>query len=205
MGERYTVIGHPNSRAMRIIWMLEELGLDYDIQPEQPRSEAVRRLNPSGKIPLLKVNDDVLIDSVAIVTYLADRHNCLTMKAGTIPRAIQDSFTQFCVDEVEGPLWTAAKNSFVHPEELRVPEIKRVCRAEFARAMETLAVRLGDNEFVMGQAFTVPDLLLGHCAIWARAAKFELPGGVVGDYFDRVLARPALKAAKERAASARAA
>jgi glutathione S-transferase len=205
MPESYTVIGSPKTRAMRVIWMLEELGLDYQIQPEAPRSETVSRWNPSGKIPLLKTGDDVLIDSVAIVTYLADRHNSLTMKAGTVPRAIQDSFTQFCVDEIEGALWTAAKNSFIHPEALRVPEIKRVCKAEFDRAMETLAIRLGDNEYVMGGAFTVPDLLLGHCAGWAQSAKFDLPGGVVGAYFERVRARPALKAAMERAAAAMAA
>lgn len=201
----YTVIGNPRTRAMRLLWMLEELGQDYAIEPHNPRSEEVRRHNPSGKVPLLKVDDDVLIDSVAIVTFLADRHNALTMKAGTIPRAIQDSFTQFCVDEVEGALWTAAKNSFIHSEEMRVPAIKSVCRMEFDRAMETLALRLGEGEYVMGGAFTVPDLLLGHCATWAKAAKFDMPGGPVGAYFERVLARPALKAAEARAAAALAA
>ncbi|MEM8741324.1 MAG: glutathione S-transferase family protein [Pseudomonadota bacterium] len=195
----YKVIGNPKTRAMRVIWMLEELGLDYEVQPSNPGSEDVRDWNPSGKIPLLLVEDAVLIDSVAIVTFLADRHNALTMKAGTIPRAIQDSFTQFCVDEVEGPLWTTAKNTFIHPEELRVPSIKAVCQMEFNRAMKTLAARLGDQEFVMGAAFTVPDLILGHCASWAQRAKFELPDGPLTAYFDRILARPAYGAALARA------
>jgi glutathione S-transferase len=196
----YTLIGSPRSRAMRVAWMLEELGLDYDWKAAGPQSEEIRRINPSGKIPALIVDAEALIDSVAIVQYLADAHHCLTHKCGTIPRAIQDSFTQFCVDEVEGALWTAAKNSFVHPEEIRVPAIKSVCKIEFDRAMETLGRRLGDSEFVMGAAFTVPDLLLGHCAGWAANAKFDLPGGPVGAYFERVRARPALKAAMERGA-----
>lgn len=195
----YKVIGNPKTRALRVMWMLEELGLDYEVQPSEPRSDEVRRWNPSGKIPLLYVEDAVLIDSVAIVTFLADRHNALTMKAGTIPRAIQDSFTQFCVDEVEGPLWTTAKNSFIHPEELRVPSIKTVCRLEFDRAMTTLAARLGEQEYVMGGAFTVPDLILGHCASWAQRAKFDIPEGPLSAYFDRILARPAYAAAMARA------
>ena len=124
-----------------------------------------------------------------------------TDAAGTIERARQDSFTQFCVDEIEGALWTAAKNSFVNPENMRVPEIKPVCRYEFANAMKALEVRLGKNQFVMGEQFTVPDLLLGHCAGWAKNAKFELPEGTVGAYFERVLNRPARKRAMERLAT----
>jgi glutathione S-transferase len=197
----YTLIGTPRSRALRVAWMLEELGLDYDWHQALPRSPEVIALNPSGKIPVLKVGDDVLTDSVAIVQFLADRHNALTHKAGTIPRAIQDSHTQFCVDEIEGALWTAAKNSFIHPEGVRVPQVKTVCRLEFAQAMQSLALRLGSNDFVMGAAFTVPDLLLGHCAGWAVNAKFDLPGGTVGAYFERVRARPALQAALQRAAA----
>jgi glutathione S-transferase len=64
--------------------------------------------------------------------------------------------------------------------------------------MKTLENRLGDNEFVMGDTFTVPDLLLGHCANWAKSAKFDLPDGSVGEYFERVLARPAYQRAKDK-------
>lgn len=45
----------------------------------------------------------------------------------------------------------------------------------------------------------MPDLLIGHCASWAKAAKFDLPGGPVGAYLDRVLSRPALARAGRRA------
>jgi len=187
---------------MRVMWMLEELGETYAYGPAPPQSEAARAANPAGKIPVLFVDDTVLTDSVAIVQYLADSHSRFTHPAGTLARARQDGFTQFCVDEVEGALWTAGKHSFALPENLRVPQVKETCRAEFARAMETLAARLGDNPFVTGDSFTVPDLLLGHCAAWAEAAKFALPGGQVGAYFARVRARPALAAAMARGARA---
>jgi glutathione S-transferase len=196
----YTVIGHPRSRAMRVMWMLEELGQPYDLIAAAPHSDAIKAVNPTGKIPALKVGDEVLLDSIAIVQFLADRHGACTYPAGTIERAQQDGFTQFCVDEVEGALWTAGKHSFALPEALRVPQVKETAKAEFARAMATLDERLGDSDFVMGDRFTVPDLLLGHCAGWAVSAKFDLPGGRVGAYFDRLRARPALKRAMARAA-----
>uniref|UniRef100_UPI003BA95169 glutathione S-transferase family protein n=1 Tax=Stappia sp. TaxID=1870903 RepID=UPI003BA95169 len=199
----YTVIGHPQSRAMRVIWMLEELGEPYELRPFRPQSDEVRALNPLGKIPVLKEGEAVLTDSVAICTYLADRNGRLTAQAGTLARARQDALTQFVVDEVEGALWTAAKNSFIHPEELRVPEIKKVCRAEFAKAMERATLLLGDRTWLSGDDFTLPDLLLGHCAGWARAAKFDLPAdGPLAEYFARVTRRPAFLAAMKRAATA---
>lgn len=198
----YTVIGAARSRAMRVLWMLEELGQPYAHRSAAPQSAEIRAVNPAGKIPVLLVDGAALTDSVAIVTYLADRHAALTKPAGTLDRARQDGFTQFCVDEVEGALWTAGKHSFALPEALRVPQVKETARAEFDAAMATLADRLGDGPYVMGDEFTVPDLLLGHCAGWAEAAKFALPGGAVGAYFARVRARPALAAAMARAARA---
>jgi len=103
---------------------------------------------------------------------------------------------------VDGPLWTASKHRFALPEELRVPAVKETARAEFARAMALLARRLGDNPYVMGARFTVPDLILGHCAGWAEAAKFALPDGPVRAYADRVRARPALARAMRDRGSA---
>ncbi|MHA1127567.1 MAG: glutathione S-transferase family protein [Alphaproteobacteria bacterium] len=194
----YTVIGSPRTRSMRVYWALEEMGVDYIVNASPPRTDEVRALNPSGKIPCLLDDGEAIIDSVAIVQYLADKHGQMTFSSGTIERARQDSFTQFCVDEIEGALWMAAKNTFIHPEEKRVPAIKETAKYEFANAMETLETRLGDKEFVMGDTFTVPDLLLGHCANWARAAKFDLPNGPVGEYFKRVTARPAYQRAKEK-------
>ena len=195
----YVVHGTTRSRALRVLWMLEELGEPYGHVPCGPQSDAARAVNPEGKIPVLTVDGEALTDSVAIVQFLADRHGRFTHPAGTLARARQDGFTQFCVDEVEGALWTAGKHSFALPEPLRVPAVKETARAEFARAMATLERRLGDRAFV-ADGFTVPDLLLGHCAGWAVAARFDLPGGTVGAYFDRLRARPALRAAMEKGA-----
>lgn len=202
----FEVVGSVRSRALRVLWALEELGLDYALDPAAPGSEAVRRLSPAGKVPLLVVREagaeTVLTDSVAIVQYLADRAGAMTHPAGTLARGLQDAMTQFACDEVDGPLWLAAKHSFVLAEAVRVPAIKPAARAEFARAMETLEARLGAREFVAGDRFTVPDLILGHCAGWAAAAKFDLPGGRVGDYFARLRERPALARAMRAGAGA---
>lgn len=188
----YKIVGFPRTRAMRVIWLLEELGLPYEIDPQIPQSETIRSLNPSGRVPVLMDDKFVVSESVAICTYLADKHQQFTYPAGTGERALQDSFTQFAVDVLEGALWTAAKNTFVHPETLRVPEIKDVCKYEFQKGLEVLEIRLGDGPYVMGEQMTIADIIIGHCGGWAVFAKFDLPkSGAVYDYFKRLRERPA--------------
>ena len=109
----YTVIGSPKTRAIRVIWMLEELGVPYSLDPVPPRDAKLAAINPSGKVPILKDGGDYVIDSVAILQYLADKHGKITNTAGTIARAHQDSWTHFAADDVEYGLWTAAKHKFV--------------------------------------------------------------------------------------------
>lgn len=199
----YKIIGFPRTRAMRVMWLLEELGEPYEINPAMPQSETARALNPSGKVPLLVDGDSVISESVAICTYLADKHGKFTFPAGTIERATQDSFTQFGVDVLEGALWTAAKNTFILPEDVRVPEIKTVCQMEFQRGLDTLKQRLGEGPFVMGETFTIADIIIGHCSGWAVAAKFDLPKeGPVYDYFKRLRNRPAFLSMKAKVDSA---
>ena len=190
-----TLIGSPKNRSFRVLWMLEELGAEYDVKPVAARSEEILAVNPSGKAPVLLDDDDVVIDSVAIVQYLADKHGKFTASAGTIERAKQDSFTFFAVDDLDGVLWSNAKHAFVLPEELRHPEIKAACQWDIERAMKAFEQRLGDNQYVMGDEFTVPDLIIGHCAGWMQNAGFAWPDGKVTDYFNRVRNRPAFKKA----------
>ncbi len=127
----YTVIGGIRSRALRVLWMLEELGEPYTHIAAAPRSDEVTALNPSGKIPVLLDGDATLTDSTAILTYLADKHGQLTYPAGTIDRARQDGITHFVLDEMDAILWTASRHSFVLPEDLRVPQIKDSLKWEF--------------------------------------------------------------------------
>ena len=85
----YKVIGTPQTRAFRVIWMLEELELPYELVPAPPRSEGVVAFNPSGKVPVLIDNGTPITDSTAIIQYLADKHGQLTHPAGTLERARQ--------------------------------------------------------------------------------------------------------------------
>ena len=189
----YTVIGRANSRATRVLWMLEELGQPYDHVPAAPRSEGVVSFNPAGKVPVLIEDGTPITDSTAIIQYLADKHGALTYPAGTLDRARQDSLTQFLLDEFDAALWMAARHSFVLPEELRQSAIKSSLIWEFTNSQKTLVNRMSDGPFLMGAQMTVPDIILTHCGIWARVAKFPVQEPRLSDYLEAMMARPALQ------------
>ncbi|MCH8467189.1 MAG: glutathione S-transferase family protein [Roseinatronobacter sp.] len=188
----YTVIGKANSRATRVLWMLEELGQGYTHVPAAPQSQGVVSFNPAGKVPVLIEDGTPITDSTAIIQYLADKHGALTFPAGTLDRARQDSLTQFLLDEFDSALWMAARHSFILPQELRQSAIKESLVWEFTNSQKTLVHRLGDGPFLMGAQMTVPDIILTHCGIWARVAKFAVTEAKLGAYLERMTARPAL-------------
>ncbi len=194
----YTVIGPVKSRTLRVLWMLEELGVDYDHQPASPRSPEVRALNPLGKVPVLLDDDHTFTDSTAIMTYLADKHGELTFPAGSQERAVQDGHTGFLLDEFDACLWTAARHSFVLPEERRVPAVKDSLKWEFERSQKQFAERLGSRKFLMGETMTIPDIIAAHCGGWAVSANFPISEPIFRDYFTRLRSRPAFLRAMER-------
>ncbi|SEQ00340.1 glutathione S-transferase family protein [Thalassovita taeanensis] len=193
----YEVIGNAQSRAFRVLWMLEELGQPYTHTNVKPHSPEALACNPSGKVPSLRDGDAVLNDSTAILTYLADKHGALTYPAGTPERARQDALIHVALDELDAVLWTAARHSFILPPDKRVPEIKDSLKWEFSRN----ATRLADcikGPFLMGEKMTIADLITAHCLNWAYAAKFPIEDARLLTYAKSMRARDAYKRAASR-------
>lgn len=188
----YTVYGKVMTRAFRVIWMLEEIGAPYELVPAGPQSAEVTALNASGKVPVLKVDDDIITDSTAILTYLADKHGALTYPAGTIERARQDALTHMILDEIDAVLWTAARHSFILPEERRVPDVKDSLKWEFERNLSRLADRL-EGPFLMGDQMTIADIIGTHCLNWAFSAKFRIENDRIKAYAKEMRSRDAFR------------
>lgn len=199
------VYGFPNTRSLRVLWTLEEIGADYglvsvDLFKGEAQHAAFLRLNPAGKIPVLVDGDFVLCESGAICTYLGDKHPAtgLTPEPRTEQRAIYDQMCFFALTELEQPLWTLAKHRFVLPPQLRVPGVSDAANWEFARAVDALAVHIADQDFILGGQFSVADILVAHTLSWARSNDIPIESELVNRYADRVLERPALTRALQK-------
>ncbi|MCG8383022.1 MAG: glutathione S-transferase family protein [Gammaproteobacteria bacterium] len=200
-----TLYGFPRTRATRISWLLEELDLDYDYQlinfnTLQHRSPDYLALNPGGKVPAVRVEGQLITESGAIVTFLADKYaeKGFIPAAGTLARVAHDQWSYFALSELEQPLWTQGKHKFALPKEQRVAEIFPTAEWEFQRALRLFSQGLGDQPYILGSDFQAVDVLLGHTLLWGLSFKQPIEQSNLQAYIERCKARPALQRAQAR-------
>ena len=187
----YKVFGIPQSRAFRVLWMLEEIKIKYEHIQLKPGSRDVKKINRSGKVPVLLDGDEILTDSSAIISYLGDKHEKLCFPRGSIDRARQDAMVFRIIDEVDMMLWGAARHSFILPEDMRVNAIKPSLKWEFQKNIDRIMDEK-EGKFLMGNKFMLPDIILAHCGRWARSAKFPLENENFNRYVKLCFDRPAV-------------
>lgn len=168
--------------------------MSYDQIIGAPGSEDVKAYNKTGKVPALVFGGEVFSDSVAIIYFLSDSHNLLTFPVGSLDRLRMDGHINFLLEEFDSLLWVAAKNSFINPPDRRAEAVKPVLKWEFERSLERLQQRLAGN-YLMGEKFTIADILATHCLNWATTAKFPEGNEIIKNYAVRCRAREAYKRA----------
>lgn len=195
----------PMTRATRAVWALEEANALYDyvlvdLFKGEARTPAFLAINPAGKLPVLVDDDLVLTESAAICTYVADQHPGMKLvpTVGCRSRARYNQWCFFALSELEQPLWTISKHRFALPKERRVPAVLDTARWEFEVAAKLLAQGLGEREFILGEQFSMADILLAQTLDWAQAIGLPLGHASLEDYARRMLARPALQRAHAR-------
>jgi glutathione S-transferase len=198
------LFGTPHSRSLRVSWVLEELGLDWqyerlDFSKGEHKSKAFLALNPSGKVPVLTDNELVITESAAIVLHLAEKYggSQLLPERGSDVSAKHHQWVSFITNELEQPLWSIAKHKFALPADLRQAGMSSVATWEFNKAANIAENLLPDSDFLFGDDLMVADILLTHTLLWAISFKQTIPPKLA-QYRDRVAARPAMAAAAQK-------
>ncbi len=203
------VYGFRNTRSLRALWALEEVGAPYeyvsvDLLKGEGRKPPFIDINPSGKVPAIVNGDLVLTESAAIISYVGEQRpeSGLIPFQGSRERALYDKWCFFVIGELEQPLWAIAKHCFVLPEKYRVPAMVDTAAWEFSNAARVLDMELGDKPHILGERFTGADILIGHTLAWARVVtKVPLGSERLDAYANRMLGRPAFGRARAREAA----
>ena len=197
------IYGTRKSRSVRTLWAAEEANVPYsyinlNLAKGEGRRPPFIDLNPGGKVPAIVDGEFVLTESAAICTYIGEKNLELGLvpQPGTEERSKYDQWLFFCIGELEQPLWTLGKHRFALPEKHRVPEIMDTAKWEFDVAAKVLAKGLGDRQTLVGDRFTMADLMVTQTLLWARMVKRDLPPSLE-DYLALHRARPALAKAIE--------
>ncbi|MBD2101676.1 glutathione S-transferase family protein [Leptolyngbya sp. FACHB-261] len=185
----------PN-RSIRVRWMLQELGVDFESIPvnlmagEHRRPEFLK-INPAGKIPVLVDGDFVLTESVAIVLYLAEKYpDKGLMPTDPIQRAQVSRWLLFTATELEQPLWRIARHTTLYPEDQRLPDDIRLASQDFKTMADVLEKHMQQRQFVVADRVTVADFVVAYTLDWANEAKLLDGCPQLLAYMKQMYARP---------------
>lgn len=185
--------GTPPTRAIRVQWLLNELGVECEVvglNPLAPDAELLA-LNPAGKLPVLVDGDVVMTESAAIPIYLAEKYP----EQGLIPEGLADRAQMyrwifFLVTEIEQPLWRIGLNTAIYPENERVPaDIKNATR-DCKNMVAVFEKHMANRDFVVGDKLSVADFNAAYTLDWANESEMLDDAPRLRRYVDTMYARP---------------
>ncbi len=185
--------GDPNSRAFRCVWMLEELGLPYQLVPTsfsngETREAAFLRINPNGKVPVLIDDGDITVwESLAINCHLADRYDGGLAPMTPRERGEAWRWSFWAMGEFEGPIDAVARRgATLEPGWAAAP-------------LGVLDTSLGGTPWLLGDRFSVADINVSVMFVRPLLAKEDLaPFANVEGWWKRLQARPAFECMRAR-------
>ncbi len=157
----------PRTRATRARWLLEELGVPYelvklDLAQQENTTPAYLAVHPLGEVPSLVDGDLTLLESLAICLHLADRfpEKRLAPPVGSAERGPYYHwmvFAELSLDPVVMAFHRDVRSSGEQTPGAHAEEEMARHRARLGTLLETLHAGLGDREFLVGGAFTAAD------------------------------------------------
>jgi len=192
-----------NSRSQRVLWLLEELGLDYEIVQYQRDAttnlapESLKAVHPLGKSPVLKDGDRVVVESGAIIDYLVRRHG--GGRLAPPPSSPDYDLYQQWLHYAEGSamLPLMLKLYLGRIGEAAAPLAPRV-NGEIENHFGYLDSQLSGRDYFVGDSFSAADVQLSFPVQAARMLYGLEKFPNLAAFLERMTARPAYQKALER-------
>jgi glutathione S-transferase len=188
---------HPYSRAATVVWMLEDIGVDYqlhtvDLMTGAQKAPAIVALNPMGKLPILTDGDAVVTEVAAIGLYLADRYSYGHL-APTVDDPARAPYLR----------WSLFAPSVIEPGAMAKAQgwtfkASQAGWGEHDAMLDAIACAIGEGPFLLGDRFSMADVIFGGTLRYMLAFKMVEPRPVFTAYAERLAARPALQRSEAR-------
>ena len=189
----------PRTRSVRIVWLLEELGLPYMLERvefQPPARDFFVQKTPLGKLPTIEDGDVVMAESGAIVEYILERYGNGRL-APAIGSPLRPRFLQwlhFAESTAFPPLGIVVWLTLYRTDAAEHSTLIADARTRAATGFEQLERELSDKQYLLGDTFSAADIMMGFTLIAGRML------GVIDDrypainaYLERLQARPALQ------------
>ena len=192
----------PNCRAGRVLWLLEELGLEYELNkmsfhPKDLKSDEHRSRHPLGRVPVLEDEDIQIWESGAIIDYILERYK----NGGLKPSADDERFPKYlqwfhyCEGMVMPPMNTIVVHTILLPPDRRDENVLGQAQRLLTKSLKPIEDNLEGKEYLVGD-FTAADTMLGHaCFMSNRMGSVPDEMTNIKGYVKRLTERPAFKKA----------
>jgi glutathione S-transferase len=192
------IYGVARTRAFRVLWIANELGLDYEhvpieIGPGGARKADYLAINPNGRLPAIDADGFILWESLAITLYLAKKHGRLypTTLEG---EAKAWQWSLWAVQEVDRGVNIWSLHAVRLPVEDRDPQRRAEALKVLEGPFKVLDDALAGGAYLLGEDFTIADLNVA--AVISRAIDMDLSATPrLASWLRRCLERPAARAA----------
>ena len=191
------------SRSARVVWLCEELGIEYRLEPVEMFSDAMKRpeylaIHPLGKVPAIEDDGFVLWETSAIFEYLDAKYGggALIPARGTREGALASQWIAYGENPLTVTMGQIAAHSGPMPEERRSPALVDLGREIAPSLVRVVERALDDREWILGERFSAADIMLVYglnIAAYLGYVNDETPR--VGAYCARAAARPAFQRA----------
>ena len=200
-----TIYHVKGTRSVRVIWLCEELSIPYqveviDFSPTFRNSAEWRSKSPTGKVPAMTDGDLTMFESGAMVDYLLERHGegRLAPPPGTAESALCRQWSWFAEATFARPLGEIVNHNRVAPEGGVVEFVIEDCKARGRTCIQALDEALADSAYLVGDAFTVADIMNGYSLMLANNFGLltdDFPHAKA--YYERLSDRPGFRAARD--------
>jgi glutathione S-transferase len=189
------------SRSSRVIWLLEALGVAYELVPHKrgPDMRAgadLAAIHPLGKAPVIVDGDLVLAESSVILRYISDRHG----NGKYQPKPQTNAYAEHAewLEYAEGSLMTPVMFKLMGLMAGGLPPmLEGFATGELTKSLDYMSARLSAGPYLMGSELTLADMQMSYCLALMEAGGFLAGHPAVVTYWQHLQAEPGYKRAIE--------
>ncbi|MDQ0314516.1 glutathione S-transferase family protein [Amorphus orientalis] len=190
------------SRAIRVAWLLEDLGQDYELifydrTPQFLAPEALKKVHPLGKSPTLEDGTLMLTESATILRYVHETHGDgrFTPKPGTDDYWDHESWLDYPESSAAPSILAAVLAKVAGKDRPDDPRMQR----ELETHLSYIEKRLSGRQFLMGDTLTLADIQMSYMIALCDLAGLLRDRPAIAAYWQRLQDQPGFKAATDKA------
>lgn len=194
-----------DARSLRVVWALEEMGLDYELVsmdfPPRATYPGYLDLNPLGTVPTFVDGDLTMTESSGICQYIVDRCGPTELKVDVDESAYGEYLNWLYRSDatLTFPQTLVLRYSRLEPEARRISQVVDDYSIWYLSRLKSVEAALADREFLCADRFTIADITVGYALFLGTSLGLdERYKPNCRAYLARLMARPAFKRARDK-------